>query len=329
MKRSIEPVLFTLLLGLMTASGAELAPPPDAENKPLPPNAGPQNRQRPMPKAEWMDPDRAAPNATQYRAFASKVLGHDVSYLVWLPPGYEQETKRYPVIYWLHGMGSNQRGGATMFVPQVEAAMKDGKLPPAIVVSVNGMVRSFYCDSSDGKIPMESVIIKDLIPHVDATYRTLAKREGRVIEGYSMGGYGAAHLGFKYPDTFGTIVINAGALLDPNLTIAPKDGPMFAVFGEDGARRVAEHPLTLAKQNADKLRATHIRIGCGALDSLLPRNKELHDLLTELHIEHEYETVPDVAHESPLYYRKLGTKVYEFHRKSLSGNAAAKVPGAN
>ncbi len=89
------------------------------------------------------------------------------------------------------------------------------------------------------------------------------------------------------------------------------------------ARRIAEHPLTLAKQNADRLRATHIRIGCGSLDGLLPRNAELHDLLTGLHIEHDYEIVPDVAHESPLYYRKLGTKVYDFHAKSLRGDAAA------
>jgi endo-1,4-beta-xylanase len=316
-KTMIPSTLATLLLAVLGTMAAEPAQP--GANTAPGPNAPRQRRQWAPSKAEWLDSDRAAPNGTQYRTFTSKVLGWEVSYLVWLPPGYEGGTKRYPVIYWLHGMGANQRGGAQMFVPQVAAAMKDGTLPPCIVVLVNGMVRSFYCDSSDGKIPMESVIIKDLIPNVDATYRTIATREGRVIEGYSMGGYGAAHLGFKYPELFGTVVINAGALLDPNVSNIPKDGPMFAVFGEDGARRVAEHPLTLAKANADRLRGrTHIRIGCGSLDSLLPRNAELQDLLTELHIEHDYEVVPGVAHESPVYYRKLGTKVYEFHRKSLA-----------
>jgi endo-1,4-beta-xylanase len=215
-------------------------------------------------------------------------------------------------------MGANQRGGATMFVPHAEAAIKEGKLPPCIVVSVNGMVRSFYCDSTDGKVPMESVIIKDLIPHVDATYRTMAGREGRVIEGYSMGGYGAAHLGFKYPELFGTVVINAGALIDPSLPILQE------VFGDHKQRGSIEHPMQLARQNASKLRDhTHIRIGCGSLDNLLPRNKELHELLTQLEIGHEYEIVPDVAHESPVYYRKLGTKVFSFHAKSL---AAANQP---
>ena len=304
---------------VLTASFAAGAAEVPQAATPSAPNGAGQQRMRPQPKTEWLDSNHDAPNGTKYETFASKVLGQDVSCLVWLPPGYAEESKRFPVIYWLHGMGANQRGGATMFVPQVEAAMREGKMPPCIVVLVNGMVKSFYCDSVDGKVPMESVIIKDLIPHVDATYRTLAKREGRVIEGYSMGGYGAGHLGFKYPEIFGTVVINAGALIEPNLTNVPKDGPMYSVFGDDTARRIAEFPLTLAKQNADKLRGqTRIRIGCGSLDSLQPRNKELHDLLTELHIEHDYEVVEGVAHESPKYYRQLGTKVYEFHAKALA-----------
>ena len=319
-----KPLIPALLLLSIGANAQRPAAPAEKAIPPAPQNAPEKKRQMPMAKAEWLDSNQAAPNGTQYKTFASKVLGCDVSYLVWLPPGYEQDVKRYPVIYWLHGMGANQRGGATMFVPQVEAAIKEGALPPCIVVSVNGMVKSFYCDSSDGKVPMESVITKDLIPHVDATYRTIATREGRVVEGYSMGGYGAGHLGFKYPELFGTVVINAGALIDPALSNPPKDGPMFGVFGNDSERRVAEHPLTLARKNADKLRATHIRIGCGSLDSLLPRNQELHDLLTQLGIGHEFQIVPDVAHESPKYYRVLGTKPFAFHRKGLAAPDAGK-----
>jgi endo-1,4-beta-xylanase len=245
--------------------------------------------------------------------------------LIYLPPGYDQETKRYPVIYWLHGMGGTQRAGAMFFVPQVKAAIREGVLPPVIVVLVNGMVKSFYCDSSDGQRPVESVIVKDLIPHVDATYRTVATREGRVVEGYSMGGYGAAHLGFKYPELFGTVVVDAGALMDPTLSNIPKDGPMFGVFGSDNARRVAEHPRELARTSADKLRnRSHIRIGCGSLDNLLPRNQELHELLQRLDIEHQYEVVPGVAHESALYYRKLGTTGFAFHRQRLDASSPGR-----
>jgi endo-1,4-beta-xylanase len=318
------------LLGLLMAAIAVIGAEPSNTSAPAP--FAPVSREapramarRPMPKAEWLDSDRDAPNGTHYKTFQSKILAREVSYLVYLPPGYEQEKQRYPVIYWLHGMGGNQRGGAMMFVPHVAAAIKEGVLPPVIVVLVNGMVKSFYCDSSDGQCPMESVIIKDLIPHVDGTYRTIARREGRVIEGYSMGGFGAGHLGFKYPELFGTVVINAGALIDPSLANIPKDGPMFGVFGADNARRVAEHPRELARKNADQLRdKTNIRIGCGSLDSLLPRNQDLHELLTQLGIKHEYEVVPDVAHNSGLYYRKLGAKVFAFHRKSLEAQDKGK-----
>jgi len=131
--------------------------------------------------------------------------------------------------------------------------------------------------------------------------------------------------GFKYPELFGTVVIDAGALIDPNLSNIPNDGPMFGVFGRDNERRVAEHPMTLARQNADKLRGqTRIRIGCGSLDNLLPRNTALHELLTELRLEHEYEIVPGVAHNSQLYYQKLGVKQFEFHHKSLAALSPAK-----
>ena len=177
------------------------------------------------------------------------------------------------------------------------------------MILVNGMVKSFYCDTVDGQRPVESVIIKDLIPHVDQTYRTIARREGRVIEGYSMGGYGAGHLGFKYPELFGTVVVNAGALMDPDVRRVPQDGPMYGVFGDDRERRMAEHPEHLARKNADKLRGqTHIRIGCGTADILLPRNQSLDKLLTQLKIEHEYEEVPGVAHSWVAYYKKLGAQ---------------------
>src|SRR5262249_59056974 len=107
--------------------------------------------------------------------------GADVSYLVYLPPGYDKDTKKYPVIYWLHGLGGNQRAGANMFVPHLDAAIRKGAVPPAIVVSVNGMVTSFYCDWANDKRPIESVIIKDLIPHIDKTYRTIAHPAARLV----------------------------------------------------------------------------------------------------------------------------------------------------
>jgi endo-1,4-beta-xylanase len=269
-------------------------------------------QKKPAAKAAWVDPDKGEPNGTKYCTFTSTVLGADVSYLVYLPPGYQTQTTRYPVVYWLHGLGGNQRGGASVFVPHVDAAIRKGALPPAVVVSVNGMVNSFYCDWADGKLPIESVIVKDLVPHIDKEYRTVARREGRVVQGFSMGGFGAAHLGFKYPDVFGAVCVDAGALLRE----AALDGPILTpVFKGDRDRFRAEHPLQLVEKNVEKIRGrTTIRVGVGGDDSLLPRNRELHELLEKLKVEHRYEVVAGVGHNARDYYEKLGSKCLEVHR---------------
>jgi endo-1,4-beta-xylanase len=270
-------------------------------------------------KGEWLDPDRSDANGSKYKTFNSKSAGCEVSYLVYLPPDYDKETKNYPVIYWLHGLGGNQRGGAMMFTPHVDSAIRKGTLTPAIVVSVNGMVSSFYCDAVTGKLPMESVIVKDLVPHVDKTYRTVARPEGRLIQGYSMGGYGAGHLAFKYPDVFGSVVIDAGALIGEEVRNGPNLAGIFKdVFGEEKERFKAEHPFQLAEANAARIRnKMNIRIGCGKDDGLLPRNREMHDILTRLKIDHEYEVVPGVDHNGAKYYKILGAKGLELHQKAF------------
>ncbi|HME92158.1 MAG TPA: alpha/beta hydrolase-fold protein, partial [Myxococcaceae bacterium] len=117
-----------------------------------------------QPPAAWVDPDKSEPAGTKYHTFSSKTIQGDVSYLIYLPPDYNTATTRhYPVVYWLHGLGGNQRGGA-VFVSQLDAAIKAGQAPPMIAVLVNGLRDSRYYDSFDGKRPVESVIFRDLIP---------------------------------------------------------------------------------------------------------------------------------------------------------------------
>lgn len=297
-----------------------------ASTRAQPPAAQPKQGRRELPKAEWVDPSRAEPAGTKYQTFASKVLGGEVSYLVYLPPGYESGTKRYPVVYWLHGLGGTQRAAAMSFVPPFDAAVKAGTVPPAIVVLVNGMVNSFYCDWADGKRPVESVIIKDLVPHVDRTYRTIAKPEGRLIQGFSMGGFGAAHLGFKYPDLFGAVVVDAGALILESAMSSQNHADIYNHgFASDPARFRAEHPMQLVEKNADRIRAkTLIRVGVGGDDRLLDRNRELHELLDRLKIGHEYEVADGVGHNAPAFYRKLGDKCFAVHKKAFAAAEADK-----
>jgi endo-1,4-beta-xylanase len=275
--------------------------------------------QAPSPRtANWLDPDKTEPAGTHYRTFTSRLAGGEVSYLVYLPPTYEKEpAARFPSVYWLHGLNGNQRAGA-MFVEQLDAAIRAGKAPAMIAILVNGMIDAFYNDSPDGKWPIESVIVKELIPHVDGSYRTVARRESRAVEGYSMGGYGAAHLGFKYPELFGLVGVMAGALIEPRAEVQP--AIFEKMFGRNKASVDANDPFALVRKNADAIRGrTVIRIAVGDQDKLQVQCKAFHDLLTELKIEHEFELVPGVAHAGVVFYKKLGEQAFAWYQKALTG----------
>ncbi len=271
--------------------------------------------------ASWLDPNPSEPTGTHYRTFKSDLAKSEVSYLIYLPPDYETNaSRRYPVVYFLHGYTANLRAGV-MFVRPMDAAIRAGKAPAMIVVLVNGITGSYYCDSRDGKWPVDSVITKELIPHIDQTYRTMAGRETRAVEGFSMGGYGAAHLGFKHPDLFGMVSIRAGALTD-----SAEWGPLEGALG--GRRKLmqsapqdyfeANDLATLIRRNAEGIRGrTKIRIAVGSDDGLRPANEALHQFLTKLKIEHEFEIVPGVGHDSSKLYLMLGERACIWYQTAL------------
>ena len=260
------------------------------------------------PSYSWVDPDQGSPSGTTYRTFFSPTIQHAVSYLIYLPPDYKSATdKRYPVIYWLHGRGGTQREGASVFVPLLNAAIRSGTAPPVIIVSPNGLGFSRWSDSSDSNVPVETIFIHDLIPHIDATYRTRAAREDRAIEGFSMGGFGAAHLAFKYPDLFGAVAMDSAALFD--------EGPNQEYFE-------ANSPWSLAVRNAGALRGTTaVRMAVGQEDSLLDLNRKFHLLLETLHIEHEFLVFPSVGHNESMIYSRLGPRVASFYASVFARRA--------
>ena len=97
-------------------------------------------------------------------------------------------------------------------VKVLDEAIRAGKLPPFLVIVPHGAAGSMWTDSFDRKQPAESLIVRDLVPHVDRTYRTIPSREARWIEGSSIGGRGAAHIGWEYTGLFGAVSILSGAL---------------------------------------------------------------------------------------------------------------------
>ena len=135
----------------------------------------------------------------------------DREVIVFLPPGYAaQKTRRYPVVYALHGysIGAEQ-WTHEIHVPQtIEGAFAQGAQEMIVVLPDSKTVHngSMY-SSSVTTGDFEQFVAHDLVAYMDSHYRTIPKRTSRGLAGHSMGGYGASRIGMKHPDVFGSLYI--------------------------------------------------------------------------------------------------------------------------
>ena len=134
--------------------------------------------------------------------------------------------------------------------------------------------------------------------------RTIPRREGRILEGFSMGGYGAARIGFRHAGLFGGVSILAAGPLDlefegPRATGNPlRDQILKDVCDGDMAYFKANHPWTVAESQAEVLRKSGIiiRQAVGSKDWSLYLNRRFHEHLKALAIPHEFHIVEGVEH---------------------------------
>jgi len=217
----------------------------------------------------------------------------------------------FPVMYLLHGLSDDH----TAWVRRTSLERYVEGLPLIVVMPDGG--RGFYTDAvAQPHCMHETAIVRDLVGWVDATMRTIPKREGRVVCGLSMGGYGALKFALKHPDMFCAAASHSGApgwashTLDPTndwhkewipvLGRKPRGGPddVFAL-----ARRCPRRSLPA------------LRIDCGKKDFLLQDNRNLHRHLTKLRIPHEYSEPPG-AHAWEYWDREVRNAI-EFFCKVL------------
>ena len=180
--------------------------------------------------------DAAAEGTLTEASFPSATLNEAISYNVYLPAGYASGTDRYPVLYLLHGRGDS-KSAWTQMKGALDALIASGEIQPTIAIMPDApwsSRASYYVDSGyTGPDPgrnVEKAFTKDLIAHVDATYRTVANRTGRGLAGYSMGGYGALRYSLAHPDLFGASIVLSPAVYVP---IPPSDSSTreFGAFG--------------------------------------------------------------------------------------------------
>ena len=274
-------------------------------------------------KIDWTTPKVDAPRVSHHR-FPSEAAGSPVSYHLYTPAVHDLEPeRRFPVVYWLHGTGGGLAGIAPL-ARRFDQAIEAGSTPPCLVVFVNGLATGMYVDWKDGSVPVERMIIDDLLPHVDATHRTIASREGRMLDGFSMGGYGAARLGFKRPDLFGAVSLLGAGPLQEDLSNTPgasrerADRLLETVYGGDESYFREVGPRTFAARNADPLRKQSIvRLVVGDADVSFRENQRFHRHLEKLGIPHEWIVLPDVGHDPVEMLEALGDRNWAFHQAAF------------
>jgi enterochelin esterase-like enzyme len=155
-----------------------------------------------------------AQSTISHHSFESESLGRSYTYNLYKPDGYEESGLRYPVLYLLHGASGTenswvQQGG----VQQTADALIAAGLIPAQLIVIPADPNFWWADSKAESA--QTALVNDLIPHVDASYRSMAVREARAISGYSAGGFGTTNAALKYPQLFAAAAALSPAVYNP------------------------------------------------------------------------------------------------------------------
>ena len=223
--------------------------------------------------------------------YQSKTVGTTRTTLIYLPPGYNK-SKKYPVLYLLHGIGGDEfewlRNGHPEIILDNLYAGK--KIAPMIVVLPNG--RAMKNDRAEGNVfepekansfaTFEKDLLNDLIPYIEANYSVIKNRESRAIAGLSMGGGQSLNFGLSNLNIFAWI---GGFSSAPNTKT-----PEILVPNPD--------------ETAQKLKL--LWISCGDQDGLISFSQRLHIYLTASKVPHIWHVEPGVhdfkVWKSDLYY---------------------------
>ena len=256
----------------------------------------------------------------------SRILKQPVRYCVLLPPGYDadgQSARRFPVLYFLHGLGNNEQ---TLFNSGgwgvIDDLRREYKIGDFLVVAPEGK-SSFYINSADGKVRYDAFFVREFMPYVEAKYRVRRDRRFRGVTGLSMGGYGALHFAFAHPELFSSVSAQSPALMAASpaeMNAALRSGTGLSrllgpVFGDpvNVAHWKENDPFALAKKNQAAIRKLAIYFNCGRRDEYGFENgaQALHRELETEHIAHEFHLYPG-DHSLDYFLEHLG-ETMEFH----------------
>lgn len=245
---------------------------------------------------KYVNPPAESPQYVTHRTFYSQVLNHEIGYNIYLPPGYNDYGEKYPVVYHIHGWTGNESS-------EIWPLEKVYRSRRAITVFVNAI--SSEENYLNALFQIESILIKELIPHIDGRYRTDTTRGSRMLSGFSMGGNMAFYYAVKYPELFASVTPYAGTYHHlyhkeyRTVGVAPEKAiELYEDMMREEWYLEENNILCLVRQNADKIRGKlKIDIHIGTADILFCDNEILHLYLASLNIPHEYRQFEKIDHD--------------------------------
>ncbi|MEW4453342.1 alpha/beta hydrolase-fold protein [Bremerella sp. JC817] len=271
------------------------------------------------PPFQWVNEPRMLPTGVQHGVFSSPSMQQDVGYCVYLPPSYATDTdRRYPVVYYLHGGRPGNENKSVGLAKYFHRYMTSGDAPEMIYVFVNGGPVSHYNMAERKNAMGEDVFVQELIPFIDKTYRTIADRKGRGLEGFSQGGRGTTRIMFKHPDLFSS---------------AAPGGSGYATekrISEDNGREnpglvfaAGDNTWDLARKYAEtKEPPVRIMVHVGTAGFNYENNLDYMKFLESLEIPFEKIVVDGAPHSAQKIYDERGLELVRFHADNFRRSGA-------
>ena len=261
----------------------------------------------------------------------STVRGEGVPTAVVLPPGYEDQKEPLPLLISLHGGGAS-RDHIVEFAPFFQTMFDQQILPPLAIVGFSSGPGSWYAGS------WERFVVEELPTWLHERYGTRLDRDGTVMTGISMGGYGTLKIAFKNPARFRAIA-SMEAAIEPSFTREPNFRrntwyrmPFMeaAAWGDplDEAAWLAYNPATVLRENAAPVRESgldiYLEVGDRDYINLHDGTEFIHRVLWDHDIPHEYHLVRWADHVGLSMERRL-FEAYGFLGAALAGGRSEPV----
>lgn len=255
-------------------------------------------------------------------SFDSQKLGRKVSYSIYLPSDYNTSKRNYSVLYLLHGYTDNETNWIHMGQMKTIAdrAIANEEAVPMIIVMPDAW-DTWYVNQYDGKVPYEDMFFEELIPYMEKTYRVRSNQESRAIAGLSMGGYGSFLYSLHHPDMFCACAPLSAAVFDDSVMDTRKAKSHKDLFNRlfgPGDEHWHKNSVEKILSDWDENKLPNIRyyIDCGDKDGLLEGNFQVHQIMRQKNIKHEFR-VRGGGH-SWTYWRTALPEVLKFVSQTFS-----------